>query len=226
MQLANQEALRLNHEYVGTEHLLLGIYREGGGVAVNVLKNLGIDLRKVRFEVEKIVTPGPGQVTPGIRLPHTPRVKMIFEYAVKESSDLGHRHVGTEHLLLGMLRVEDGVAANVLVGLGVTIEKVRDGIKSLLGEPTGESHQTNWASLSETASQLDKLARVKWPDSSVVLAAKISAAAAIVSTFADRPAPLDSPLHQLWRDSVAFLAGQFAGDEGKPTATVGGDDDA
>jgi hypothetical protein len=90
----------------------------------------------------------------------------------------------------------------------------------LLGAPTGESHQTNWASLSETASQLDKLARVKWPDSSVVLAAKISAAAAIVTAFPRVQAPLDSQLHQLWQDSVAFLAGQFAGDDGKPTATV------
>src|SRR6476620_8550480 len=104
MQLANQEAQRFNHEYIGTEHILLGLVKEGSGVAANVLKNLDVDLRKIRLEVEKIVQTGPGgrRVVLG-RLPHTPRAQKAIEYAVEEARSLKHNHVGTEHLLLGLL---------------------------------------------------------------------------------------------------------------------------
>src|SRR5438094_9445195 len=87
MQLANQEAQRFNHEYIGTEHLLLGLVKEGSGVASNVLKNLDIDLRKIRLEVEKVVRSSPGRVTPG-RLPQTPRSKKAIEYAIEEARNL------------------------------------------------------------------------------------------------------------------------------------------
>ncbi len=110
MALANQEAQRFNHEYIGTEHILLGLVKEGSGVGANVLKNLDVDLRKVRMEVEKLVKAGPDMVTMG-KLPQTPRAKKVIEYAIEEARNLNHNYVGTEHLLLGLLREHDGVAA-------------------------------------------------------------------------------------------------------------------
>jgi ATP-dependent Clp protease ATP-binding subunit ClpC len=135
MQLANQEAQRFNHEYVGTEHILLGLVKEGSGVAANVLKNLDIDLRKIRLEVEKIVQTGPGQqdmVTLG-KLPLTPRARKVCDLAVEEARNLNHNYVGTEHVLLGLLRDEDGVACRVLMNLGVKLDAAREGIMNLLG---------------------------------------------------------------------------------------------
>src|SRR5215210_6983471 len=148
MQLANQEAQRFNHEYIGTEHILLGLVKEGSGVAANVLKNLDIDLRKIRLEVEKIVQHGPGgeQVVMG-RLPHTPRAKKVIEYSIEEARNLNHNYVGTEHLLLGLLREQEGVAAQVLMNLGLRLEDVREEVLNLLGhnemaeESTGGERQ-------------------------------------------------------------------------------------
>jgi len=132
MALANQEAQRLNHEYIGTEHILLGLVKEGSGVGANVLKNLDIDLRKVRLEVEKLVKSGPEMVTMG-KLPQTPRAKKVIEYAIEEARNLNHNYVGTEHLLLGLLREHDGVAAQVLMNLGLKLEEVREEVLNLLG---------------------------------------------------------------------------------------------
>ena len=101
MQLANQEAQRFNHEYIGTEHILLGLIKEGSGVAANVLKNLDVDLRKIRLEVEKLVQSGPDMVTMG-KLPQTPRAKKVIEYSMEEARNLNHNYVGTEHILLGL----------------------------------------------------------------------------------------------------------------------------
>ncbi len=149
MALANQEAQRFNHEYIGTEHILLGLVKEGSGVGANVLKNLDIDLRKVRLEVEKLVKSGPDMVTMG-KLPQTPRAKKVIEYAIEEARNLNHNYVGTEHLLLGLLREHDGVAAQVLMNLSLKLEEVREEVLSLLGagvesdeaaeslEPSGE----------------------------------------------------------------------------------------
>ncbi len=149
MALANQEAQRFNHEYIGTEHILLGLVKEGSGVGANVLKNLDIDLRKVRLEVEKLVKSGPDMVTMG-KLPQTPRAKKVIEYAIEEARSLNHNYVGTEHLLLGLLREHDGVAAQVLMNLGLKLEEVREEVLNLLGagvetdeasealEPSGE----------------------------------------------------------------------------------------
>src|SRR5712691_11612900 len=108
MQLANQEAQRFNHEYIGTEHVLLGLVKEGGGVAANVLKDLDIDLRKIRLEVDKIVQSGPDTVTMG-KLPQTPHAKKVVDFAIEEARNMNHNYVGTEHLLLGLLRAEQGV---------------------------------------------------------------------------------------------------------------------
>ncbi len=132
MQLANQEAQRFNHEYVGTEHVLLGLIKEGSGVAANVLKNLDVDLRKIRLEVEKLVQTGPDTVTMG-KLPQTPRAKKVIEYAIEEARNLNHNYVGTEHLLLGLLREEEGMAAQVLMNLGLKLVDVREEVLNLLG---------------------------------------------------------------------------------------------
>src|ERR1700687_2857499 len=140
MQLANQEAQRFNHEYIGTEHILLGLVKEGTGVAANVLKNLDTDLRKIRLEVEKIVQAGPDMVTMG-KLPQTPRAKKVIEYSIEEARNLNHNYVGTEHLLLGLLREQEGVAAQVLMNLGLKLEDVREEVLNLLGHnmDSGES---------------------------------------------------------------------------------------
>jgi ATP-dependent Clp protease ATP-binding subunit ClpA len=116
MALANQEAQRFNHEYIGTEHILLGLVKEGSGVGANVLKNLDVDLRKVRLEVEKLVKSGPTW-SRWASCPQTPRAKKVIEYAIEEARNLNHNYVGTEHLLLGLLREQDGVAAQVLMNL-------------------------------------------------------------------------------------------------------------
>ncbi len=132
MQLANQEAQRFNHEYIGTEHVLLGLIKEGSGVAANVLKNLDVDLRKIRLEVEKLVQSGPDMVTMG-KLPQTPRAKKVIEYSMEEARQLNHNYVGTEHILLGLLREQEGVAAQVLMNLGLKLEEVREEVLNLLG---------------------------------------------------------------------------------------------
>src|SRR5580692_11608395 len=124
IKLAKKEAQRLNHNYLGTEHVLLGLLKLGQGVAVNVLRNLNIDFDTVRAEVEKLVGYGPEiQVYGDPAL--TGKVKKVFEYANEEAANLNHNYVGTEHLLLGLLRQTDGVAAQVLENLNVNLKEVR-----------------------------------------------------------------------------------------------------
>ncbi|HUN80607.1 MAG TPA: Clp protease N-terminal domain-containing protein [Phycisphaerae bacterium] len=137
MALANQEAMRFNHEYIGTEHILLGLLKEGSGVGANVLKNLEVDVYKARVEVEKLVKSGP-PTTSMDRLPQTPRAKKVIELAIIEARGLNHNYVGTEHLLLGLLAEEEGVAAQVLLNLGVKLEEVREEVRNLLGESAAE----------------------------------------------------------------------------------------
>jgi ATP-dependent Clp protease ATP-binding subunit ClpC len=134
--LARKEADRWNHNFVGTEHLLLGLITLGQGVAVNVLKKRGLDLEVVRKEVEKQVGTGPDQKTTG-NIPYTPRVKKILALAAEAARCLSHTYVGTEHLLLGILREGDGVAARVLTNLGVKAEDIRLEILKEL-DPTSE----------------------------------------------------------------------------------------
>ncbi len=136
MALANQEAQRFNSEHIGTEHILLGLLKEGSGRGANALKNFGIDLRQVRLEVEKLVKSGYEMVTMG-KLPQTPRAKKVLEYSVEEARNLNHNYVGTEHVLLGLVREQDGVAAQVLMNLGVNLDNIRAEVLSMLGaEPT------------------------------------------------------------------------------------------
>ncbi|MEI6474930.1 MAG: Clp protease N-terminal domain-containing protein, partial [Planctomycetota bacterium] len=152
MALANQEAQRFNHEYIGTEHILLGLVKEGSGVGANVLKNLDIDLRKVRLEVEKLVKSGPEMVTMG-KLPQTPRAKKVIEYAIEEARNLNHNYVGTEHLLLGLLREHDGVAAQVLMNLGLKLEEVREEVLNLLGAGADQERDESPQAPSEPQAQ-------------------------------------------------------------------------
>src|SRR4051794_2358805 len=127
LALARKEADRFNHNYVGTEHLLLGLIKLGQGVAVNVLQKMGLDLETVRMEVEKQVGSGPETKMVG-NIPYTPRVKKVLALAGKEAKSLNHSYVGTEHILLGLLREGEGVAARVLKNLEVDIERTRNEI--------------------------------------------------------------------------------------------------
>jgi ATP-dependent Clp protease ATP-binding subunit ClpC len=131
LKLANQEAQRLNHEYIGTEHILLGLVKEGSGVAANVLKNLDIG-QQVRSEIEKIVSGGRETPFPAKR-PLSPRAKKIVEYAANEARSLKNNYVGTQHLLLALFQENEGVAAQVLMNLGLTLERVRRETLNLIG---------------------------------------------------------------------------------------------
>ena len=138
MGLARQEAQRFNHQYIGTEHILLGLIQEGSGVAANVLRNLDVDPEKIRVEVEKIVQDGPTMATLG-QLPFTPRAKKVLELASEEATNLRHNYIGTEHLLLGLIRENEGVAAQVLMNLGLKLEEVREEVLELLGADMSNS---------------------------------------------------------------------------------------
>lgn len=141
MGLSRQEALRFNHDYIGTEHVLLGLILEGNGVAADVLKNLDVDPNRLRQEVERLITPGTTMVTMG-QLPFTKRSKKMLELSLQEAGNLGHNYIGTEHLLLGLIREEEGIAARVLQRLNVRLEAVRAHIRELLGaDPPAEAVQ-------------------------------------------------------------------------------------
>src|SRR6266513_2345970 len=137
LQLAQEEAQRFNHNYIGTEHILLGLVREGDGVAARVLNNLGIELHKVRSAVEFIIGRGDRMVMGEIGL--TPRAKRVIELAVDEARRLNHHYIGTEHLLLGLVREGEGIAAGVLESLGVSLEKVRAQVMQVVSTSGGYS---------------------------------------------------------------------------------------
>jgi len=130
--LAKEEARRLNHDYIGTEHILLGLVKEGEGVAAAVLNSLGLDADNIKREIEKLIQPGEGQITTA-DIPFTPRAKKVIELAMDEARNLGHNYIGTEHLLLGLIREGDGVASQVLINMGLDLKIVRDEVLNLLG---------------------------------------------------------------------------------------------
>lgn len=139
VQLANQEAIRFNHEFIGTEHVLLGLLKEGNGLAANLLKTRGVNLSRVRDEIEKVIIPGPEMLAIG-KLPMTPRTKKVFEHAVREANSMNHNYVGTEHILLGLLHENEGVAAAILAqikdedGESIDVDLVREAILTMLGQ--------------------------------------------------------------------------------------------
>jgi ClpA/ClpB-like protein/UvrB/UvrC motif-containing protein len=128
--LAQEEARMLNHNYIGTEHILLGLIHEGEGVAAKALESLGISLEAVRQQVEEII--GQGQQAPSGHIPFTPRAKKVLELSLREALQLGHNYIGTEHILLGLIREGEGVAAQVLVKLGADLSRVRQQVIQLL----------------------------------------------------------------------------------------------
>ena len=132
MALANQEAERFNHEHIGTEHILLGLIKEVSGVGATVLKHFEVDIKKLRLEVEKFHKSGPDMFTVG-KLPQTPRAKRVIEYAIEEARSFNHNYVGTEHILLGLLRQSKGIAAQVLKSLDLKLEDVRQEVLNLIG---------------------------------------------------------------------------------------------
>lgn len=136
LQMAREEAARLHHEYVGTEHILLGLIREGGGVGTAVLSQLNVDLEEIQQKIEETVKKGKAAAAAGPDLPYTSRAKKVLEFAMSEARELNHSYVGTEHLLLGLLREEKGIAAQVLTNAGVNLEQARAETLRLLGEGT------------------------------------------------------------------------------------------
>ena len=134
--LAQDEARTLNHDWIGTEHLLLGLIGEGNGVAAKALESMGISLAAVRQQVEEII--GQGEQAPPEHMPFTPRAKKVLELAFREARALGHNYIGTEHILLGLIREGDGVAAQALVRLGADLNRAREQVIELLQEGQGD----------------------------------------------------------------------------------------
>jgi len=163
IMLAQEEARRLGHNFVGTEQILLGLIGEGTGVAAKVLKSMGVNLKDARIEVEKIIGRGSGFVA--VEIPFTPRAKRVLELSLEEARQLGHNYIGTEHLLLGLIREGEGVAARVLENLGVDLSKVRTQVIRMLGETAevtaggGSSSRTKTPTLDEFGSNLTQLAQ-------------------------------------------------------------------
>ncbi len=163
--LAKEEAKRFNHDYIGTEHILLGLIREGEGVAAAVLQNLGLSSDQIRLEVEKLVQLGPSTIVSG-DIPFTPKAKKVIELAMDEARNLGHNYIGTEHLLLGLIREGEGIAAQVLVNLGLDLGKVRQEVMELLGSTgpgysaaTSPTPKTKTPALDAFGRDLTQLAR-------------------------------------------------------------------
>jgi ATP-dependent Clp protease ATP-binding subunit ClpC len=156
--LAQEEARMLNHNYIGTEHILLGLAREGEGVAARALESLGVSLEAVRQQVEEII--GRGQEAPSGHIPFTPRAKKVLELSLREAQQLGHNYIGTEHILLGLIREGSGVAAQVLVKLGADLNRARQRVVQLLHGYQGEDVTGEGLPLSDDPpSQVDSLDR-------------------------------------------------------------------
>ena len=163
--LAKEEARRFNHDYIGTEHILLGLIREGEGVAAAVLQKMGVSLENIRLEIEKLVQPGPTTQIIG-DIPFTPRAKKALELAAEEARSLGHNYIGTEHLLLGLIREGEGIASQVLMNLGMDLNSVRNEVMELLGsalpgmsQPAGQAAKTKTPALDAFGRDLTALAR-------------------------------------------------------------------
>jgi ATP-dependent Clp protease ATP-binding subunit ClpA len=140
VQYAREDSKKRNFEYVGTESLLIGLLREPNGVAHHVLESLDVSIGRIHIEIEKIVQAGPDYEV-GDRVPFSPRAKKMFEYAEDEAKSLDHRYIGTEHLLLGLLREEESVAAQILLNLGINVKATRTAVLELLGVPDLERYQ-------------------------------------------------------------------------------------
>jgi ATP-dependent Clp protease ATP-binding subunit ClpA len=161
--LAQEEARMLNHNYIGTEHILLGLIHEGQGVAAKALEDLGISLEDARGLVEQII--GQGQAAPTGHIPFTPRAKKVLELSLREALQLGHNYIGTEHILLGLIREGEGVAAQVLLQLGAAFDRVRQVVIQLLqnyaGTPEGKAREFPGSKVAESVAYAEHLQRVE-----------------------------------------------------------------
>ena len=155
IMLAQEEARRLGHNFVGTEQVLLGLIGEGTGIAAKTLKSMGVTLKDARVEVEKIIGRGSGFVA--VEIPFTPRAKRVLELSWDEARQLGHNYIGTEHLLLGLIREGEGVAARVLENLGVDLNKVRSNVVKMLGDSKPQTAASGIGSSSSSSSQVSKV---------------------------------------------------------------------
>jgi ATP-dependent Clp protease ATP-binding subunit ClpA len=202
--LAGEEARILNHDYIGSEHILLGLIREGDGLAARSLESLGISLEAVRRQVEEII--GRGQQAPSGHIPFTPRAKKVLELSLRESLQLGHNYIGTEHILLGLLREGDGVAAQVLVRLGADLNRVREQVIQLLHGYQGQD-------VGSAGSSLGGRARAVLPDDALAwfdaLDRRLTALERWVSMQPDLE-DLDQKIAQVRRDKEAADARQDA----------------
>src|SRR5690606_2371813 len=158
LQLAQEEAIRLKHKEIGTEHILLGLIREGGGIAAKDLEAINISTQMIETGIEELVGKGTEDVGPNVH--YTPRAKKVIELSLDESRKLGHSYVGTEHLLLALIREGEGVAARVLANAGVSLNKARQQVLQLLGSnENGQGAQAGGGNPSASTPTLDGLAR-------------------------------------------------------------------
>src|SRR5579863_5796686 len=203
--LAQEEARMLNHNYIGTEHILLGLIREGEGVAARALESLGISLEAVRQQVEEII--GQGQAMPSGHIPFTPRAKKVLELSLREALQLGHNYIGTEHILLGLIREGDGVAAQVLAKLGADLNRVRQQVIQLLHgyhskEPTSATAGAFESRLSAVEERVGIAPATPELDQQI-LQARIDRNAAAAAEDYERAASLSDRERQLLADKGA-----------------------
>jgi ATP-dependent Clp protease ATP-binding subunit ClpC len=197
--LAQEEASMLNHNYIGTEHILLGLIHEGEGVAAKALESLGISLEAVRQQVEEII--GQGQQAPSGHIPFTPRAKKVLELSLRESLQLGHNYIGTEHILLALLREGEGVAAQVLVKLGADLNRVRQQVIQLLHGYPGKRLEGPAAGRRERGLPPEVAARLDAIDS------RLSAVEQRAGTGPDT-SELDQQIEHMRRDRQAAVDAQ------------------
>ena len=197
--LAQEEARMLNHNYIGTEHILLGLIHEGEGVAAKALESLGISLDAVRQQVEEII--GQGQQAPSGHIPFTPRAKKVLELTSREARQLGHHYIGTEHILLGLIREGEGVAAQVLVKLGADLNRVRQQVIQLLHGYQGKEPEAAPGGRGRSRVPADVPARVN------VIESRLSAIEQRVGT-GPATGDLDEQIAQVRRDKESALDSQ------------------
>ncbi len=199
--LAQEEARMLNHNYIGTEHILLGLIHEGEGVAAKALESLGISLEAVRQQVEEII--GQGQEAPSGHIPFTPRAKKVLELSLRESRQLGHDYIGTEHILLGLIREGEGVAAQVLVKLGADLNRVRQRVIELLQGHRDEADPAASAALPRQRGLPQEIIAARLH----AIGARLSAVEQRTGTGPDT-GELDQQIEQVLRDRHAAVDAQ------------------
>jgi ATP-dependent Clp protease ATP-binding subunit ClpC len=203
--LAQEEARMLNHDYIGTEHILLGLIHEGEGVAAKALESLGISLEAVRQQVEEII--GRGEQPPGGHIPFTPRAKKVLELSLREAQQLGPNYIGTEHILLGLIRESEGVAAQVLVKLGADLSRVRQQVIELLHGYQGKEPEVSGVRPPGRAGRVDRELLSQLLDRVTTMESRLSAIEQRVGTGPD-VRELDQQIDQAQRDKEAAIDAQ------------------